>query len=116
MKWNLKELRGFLKRLFVENQLRTFNQFLRTLDDRRSFSRHRFNDEAELMAAVLAPYDTDKRQFSTARLRHMRTRLLASKACTQLSITWFTFLIMSWGLISIRQPALKRDAISRGQE
>jgi len=80
MSWNLKELRGFVKRLFGEGQLRTINQCLRTLEDRRSFSRYHFNEakyrmdavltgceEAQLTAAVLGAYDTGERQFSTAR-------------------------------------------------
>lgn len=39
MKWDLKELRGHVERLFGEEQLRTVNQCLRTVGDRREFSR-----------------------------------------------------------------------------
>ena len=80
MKWDLKELRGHVERLFGEEQLRTVNQCLRTIGDRREFSRYHFNEakgrmadvlqgrEAfELTAALMGAFDTDERQFSTAR-------------------------------------------------
>lgn len=82
MKWNLKELRRFVERLFGENQLHTVNQCLRTLEDRRSFSRYHFNEakdrmdevlqgceEDELTATLLGAHDTGERQFSTARFK-----------------------------------------------
>jgi hypothetical protein len=82
MKWNLKELRGHVERLFGEEQLRTVNQCLRTIGDRREFSRYHFNEAKdrmegalqgretfELTAALLGAFDTDDRQFSTARFQ-----------------------------------------------
>ncbi|MGG2099642.1 hypothetical protein [Stenotrophomonas sp. NRRL B-14846] len=82
MKWDLKELRGHVERLFGEEQLRTVKQCLRTIGDRREFSRYHFNEakgrmegvlqghEAfELTAALLGAFDTDDRQFSTARFQ-----------------------------------------------
>jgi hypothetical protein len=79
MKWDLKELRGHVERLFGEEQLRTVNQCLRTIGDRREFSRYHFNEAKgrmadvlqgrevfELTAALMGAFDTDERQFSTA--------------------------------------------------
>ncbi|OFU89575.1 hypothetical protein HMPREF3114_17175 [Stenotrophomonas sp. HMSC10F07] len=82
MKWDLKELRGHVKRLFGEEQLRTVNQCLRTIGDRRELSRYHFNEAKdrmegalqgretfELTAALLGAFDTDDRQFSAARFQ-----------------------------------------------
>ncbi|EKT4066967.1 hypothetical protein [Stenotrophomonas maltophilia] len=82
MKWDLKELRGHVERLFGVEQLRTVNQCLRTIGDRREFSRYHFNEAKdrmegalqgretfELTAALLGAFDTDDRQFSTARFQ-----------------------------------------------
>ncbi|WP_303638143.1 hypothetical protein [Stenotrophomonas tuberculopleuritidis] len=82
MKWDLKVLRGHVERLFGEEQLRTVNQCLRTIGDRREFSRYHFNEAKgrmegalqgretfELTAALLGAFDTDDRQFSTARFQ-----------------------------------------------
>lgn len=82
MKWDFKELRGHVERLFGEEQLRTVNQCLRTIGDRREFSRYHFseargrmedilrNREAfELTAALLGAFDTDEWQFSTSRFQ-----------------------------------------------
>lgn len=82
MEWDLKELRGHVERLFGEEQLRTVNQCLRTIGDRREFSRYHFNEAKarmkdvrrdretiELTAALLGAFDTDERQFSTARFQ-----------------------------------------------
>jgi hypothetical protein len=80
VKWDLKELRGHVDRLFGKEQLRTVNQCLRTIGDRREFSRYHFNEakgrmedvlhgreDFELTAALLGAFDTDERQFSRAR-------------------------------------------------
>lgn len=80
MRWDLKELRGHVERLFGEEQLRTVNQCLRTIRDRREFSRYHFNEAkgrmegvlrghktSELSAALLGAFDTDEQQFATAR-------------------------------------------------
>lgn len=82
MKWDLKELRGHVERLFGVEQLRTVNQCLRTIGDRREFSRYHFNEAKdrmegalqgretfELTAALLGAFDTDDRQFSTAQFQ-----------------------------------------------
>ena len=82
MKWDLNELRSHVERLFGEEQLRTVNQCLRTIGDRRAFSRYHFNEatgrmeevlqdleDFKLTAALLGAYDTDERQFSTARFQ-----------------------------------------------
>lgn len=82
MRWNLNELRGHVKRLFGDQQLRVVNQCLRSIDDRRGFSRYHFNeakrrmDEVlqgregiEVTAALLGAFDTDELQFSTARFQ-----------------------------------------------
>ncbi len=82
MKWDLKELRGHVKRLFGEEQLRIINQCLQTIGDRREFSRYHFNEaksrmedflqgreDFELTAALLGAFDTDERQFSIARFQ-----------------------------------------------
>lgn len=82
MRWDLKVLRGHVERLFGEEQLRTVNQCLRTIGDRREFSRYHFSEAKgrmegalqgretfELTAALLGAFDTDDRQFSTARFQ-----------------------------------------------
>jgi len=82
MKWDLKELRKQVKRLFGEEQLLTINECLRTISDRREFSRYHFaeakvrmedvlagRESSELAAALLGVFDTDERQFSTARFQ-----------------------------------------------
>lgn len=82
MKWDLKELRRHVERLFDVEQLRIVNQCLRTIGDRREFSRYHFNEAKdrmegalqgretfELTAALLGAFDTDDRQFSTARFQ-----------------------------------------------
>ncbi|HGM5918643.1 TPA: hypothetical protein ACKP5X_000912 [Stenotrophomonas maltophilia] len=78
----MKVLRGHVERLFGEEQLRTVNQCLRTIGDRREFSRYHFSEAKgrmegalqgretfELTAALLGAFDTDDRQFSTARFQ-----------------------------------------------
>lgn len=80
MRWDLTELRQHVERLFGESQLRTVNHCLRTIVDRREFSRYHFNEakgrmedvlygreDFELTAALLGAFDTGERQFSTAR-------------------------------------------------
>jgi len=80
MKWNLGELRQHVRRLFGEDHLRIVNQCLRTIGDRREFSRYHFNaaksrieenlhgrENFELTAALLGAFDTSEWQFSTAR-------------------------------------------------
>lgn len=82
MKWDLEELRGHVERLFGQEQVRTVNQCLRTIGYRREFSRYHFNEakgrmedvlqgreDYELTAALLGAFDTDERQFSTARFQ-----------------------------------------------
>ncbi|GAB3038672.1 hypothetical protein GCM10027285_23420 [Oleiagrimonas citrea] len=82
MKWDLKELRAYVQQLFGEEQLHTVNQCLRTIGDRREFSRYHFREakglmegvlqgrkDYELIAAQLGAFDTDERQFSTARFQ-----------------------------------------------
>jgi hypothetical protein len=74
MNWDLKELRGHVGRLFGEEQLRTVNQCLRTICDRREFSRYHFNEAkdrmedvlqgraiSELTATLMGAFDTDER-------------------------------------------------------
>lgn len=80
MKWDMKELRDQVARLFGKEQLRTVNQCLRTIGDRREFSRYHFNEakgrmedvlqgreDFELTAALLGAFDTDEQQFDTSR-------------------------------------------------
>ncbi|MEB1529147.1 hypothetical protein [Xanthomonas sp. WHRI 7945] len=82
MKWDLKELRGHVKRLFGDDQVRIVNQCVRTIGDRRDFSRYHFNEAKdrmedvlqdrevfELTAAILGAFDTEERKFSTARFQ-----------------------------------------------
>ena len=82
MKWDLKELRILVRRLFGDEQLRTVNNCLRTIGDRRDFSRYHFNEaknrmgdvldgrtEFEVTAAMMGAFDTDELQFSTARFQ-----------------------------------------------
>ncbi len=82
MKWNLRELRDHANRLFGKEQLRTINHCLRTIGDRREFSRYHFNEARsrmedalqgretfELTAALMGAFDIDDRQFSTARFQ-----------------------------------------------
>lgn len=78
----LERTSGHVERLFGEEQLRTVNQCLRTIGDRREFSRYHFNEakgriagvlqdrEAfELTAALMGAFDTDELKFSTARFQ-----------------------------------------------
>ncbi|UOV07427.1 hypothetical protein MUU77_11150 [Pseudoxanthomonas sp. F37] len=82
MRWDLGELRRQVERLFGEEQLRTVNQALRTIGNRREFSRFHYNEarlrmeevvegraDFELTAALLGAFDTDERQFSTSRFQ-----------------------------------------------
>lgn len=82
MRWDLKELRGYVRQLFGDSQLRTVNECLRTISDRREFSRYHFNQakslmedalqgrqDFELTAVFLGAFDTDEQQFDTARFQ-----------------------------------------------
>lgn len=82
MKWDLTELRNQVLRLFGEEQRAVVNRCIRSLIDRRNFSRYHFNEARERMAGalqgregfdvlatILGAFDTEDRQFCDERFR-----------------------------------------------
>ena len=126
MKWDLKELRTHVDRLFGEDQLRTVNQCLRTIGDRREFSRYHFNEAKDRMEAalqgreahevteaLLGAYDTDEQQFSTARFQAYAHTV----ACVQSmhavvdNMVHFTYYVLGFNLDPATRIENERDII-----
>lgn len=80
MRWDLGALRNYVEKLFGQEQRRIVSNCIRSVVDRRSFSRHHYNEamraiaakidgrpDYEVMAAMLGAYDKETGSFEDAR-------------------------------------------------
>ncbi|WP_256774324.1 MULTISPECIES: hypothetical protein [unclassified Stenotrophomonas] len=80
MRWDLGALRGHVQRLFGSDQRRIVSSCIRSVVDRREFTRHHYNEAMraiaakiegrpnyEVMAAMLGAYDKETGSFEDAR-------------------------------------------------
>jgi hypothetical protein len=80
MRWDLGALRDHVQRLFGDDQRRIVSSCIRSVVDRREFTRHHYNEamraiaakiegrpDYEIMAAMLGAYDKETGSFEDAR-------------------------------------------------
>lgn len=124
MRWDLGDLRYHVKRLFGQSQLRIVNSCLRTIGDRRELSRYHFNEaisrmedvlqgceDFDLTAAFFGAFDSEEKQFSTARFEaHAHTlACIQSMHAVVDNMIHFTYYVLGINLDATTRIEKERD-------